>query len=396
MAIKLNNETYKLTEGGNLGKISLTIGIVGLALSLLGYFMDSKQFFHSYLTAFMFWTSIGLGGLFFVMIHHLTSATWSIVLRRLFENIMCALPVMAVLALPIIAGIGDLYHWSHHDAVASDHLLQDKAPYLNTTFFIIRMVGYFLIWFVLARLLYKTSLEQDTGSNKAHIAKMRKISAPGIILFAFTLTFASFDWLMSLDAHWYSTIFGAYVFAGGVVSMFSFTVLFVMYFKRNGILGKEVTVEHYHDLGKLIFTFVVFWGYMAFSQYFLIWYGNIPEETVWFLHRWQGSWKIFTLLIVFGHFGVPFFGLFPQDAKKNKIVLTTMALWVLLMHWVDLYWLVMPSLYHEGAHLSWMDLTTMLGVGGVYVWVFWRKVISQPLLPVNDPRLRNSMNFVNH
>jgi hypothetical protein len=216
-----------------------------------------------------------------------------------------------------------------------------------------------------------------------------------MILFALTITFAAFDWLMSLDAHWYSTIFGVYVFAGAVVGLLAFITIVAVNFHRNDILKDEITFEHYHDLGKLLFAFIVFWGYMAFSQYFLIWYSNIPEETLWFLHRWEGSWKVVTLLIVFGHFVVPFFILFPRFTKRNKFVLFMMAFWILMMHWVDLYWIAMPSLHHHGVHISWMDFTTMIGIGGIFIWLMWRKLSANPLLPVNDPRLEKSFKFIN-
>lgn len=393
--MKFDHKTYRLADGGNFTRITLAIGVVGIALSIIGYFIDSQQLIHSYLIAFVFWVSIGLGAIFFVMIQHLTSATWSIVLRRLAENIMVILPFMAIMAIPLLIGIKELYQWSHYDIVEADHLLQSKSVYLNTKFFILRMAGYFVIWYLLTRYLYKTSLNQDSGHKAGHIARMRKISAPGMILFAFTLTFASFDWLMSLEGHWYSTIFGVYIFAGSVLGFLGFLILIVMYLKSKRILYKEITVEHYHDLGKLTFTFIILWGYMAFSQYFLIWYGNIPEETFWFLHRWEGSWKTVTLMIVFGHFCIPFFILFPRGTKRNRGVLTVIAIWILAMHWLDLYWLVMPSLHPDGVHLSWMDLTTMLGTGGVFVWLFWRRMIAQPLVPIKDPGLDRSIQFVN-
>jgi hypothetical protein len=391
--MKYDPQTYKLTDSGIVGKIALVISLVGIIASIAGYFIDHEQFYHSYLVAFVYWLSIGLGALFFTMLHHLVAATWSVVLRRLVENIMSALPYLAIFAIILIPGIHNLYHWSHPDTVGTDHILQGKAPYLNQVFFIIRLVIYFGVWFFLSQKLYSISIEQDSGFKESQVARMRKISAPGMILFAITLTFAAFDWLMSLDAHWYSTIYGVYVFAGAVLSMLAFLTLIVMYFYNNNILIKEITVEHYHDLGKLLFAFIVFWGYMAFSQYFLIWYGNMPEETVWFLNRWQGAWKNITLLIVFGHFVIPFFILFPRGPKRNRIALTIMAIWILIMHWVDLYWLVMPSLHPDNPHISWIDITTCMAIGGMFIWLICRKMTSGPLLPINDPRLTKSMKF---
>ena len=185
-------------------------------------------------------------------------------------------------------------------------------------------------------------------------------------------------------------------FSGSFLAMLAFTTYMIVRFQRQNILTDVISGEHFHDLGKLMFAFTIFWGYMAFSQYFLIWYANIPEETIWFLHRWEGSWKVVTLLLVFGHFVVPFFLLFPQGAKKNAALMKIMTTWVLLMHWVDIYWLVMPSLHPEGVHLSWMDFSTMFGIGGIFLWLFWNRMCSSPLVPVNDPNLKASMRFVNH
>lgn len=394
--MQYDSNTYRLTSRGRFGAVMLVIGIIGLILSGVGYFTDSRQFFHSYLTAFFFWLSIALGGLFFTMLHHIVNAKWSTVLRRLSENIMMLLPIMAIFCIPLLFGIKELYHWSHPEAVAADHLLQDKAPYLNTGFFIVRVILYFVVWIVFALLLNRLSLKQDENHQPGMVTTFRRLSGGGLLLFAVTVTFASFDWLMSLDAHWYSTIFGVYVFSGGLLGFLAILTFLVMHLNSRRVLDKVISVEHYHDLGKLLFAFTIFWGYMAFSQYFLIWYGNIPEETVWFLHRWEGSWRIISLVIVFGHFVVPFFGLFPMFVKRNRVYMRLMAIWILIMHWVDIYWLVMPTLHHHGVHFSWMDLTATVGLGGVLLYFLWNRMVSRPLVPLNDPGLEESINFVNH
>ncbi|MFQ5631243.1 MAG: hypothetical protein ACE5I1_20925, partial [bacterium] len=309
-------EQFKLPENISIGKIALIAGGAGLALSALGLFIDAKQFYHSYLTAFFFWVTIGLGGLFFTMLHHLTGATWSVVLRRFAESIMVALPVMVILFLPIIPGLHDLYHWTHEEAVATDHILQQKAPYLNIPFFLIRVLVYFGVWFLMARTLRGYSLKQDADTQVDFNDKMRKFSAPGMLLFALTLTYAAFDWLMSLNPHWYSTIFGVYIFTGSLLDVLAFILLSALYLRGKGILQNVITIEHYHDLGKLLFAFKVFWAYISFSQYMLIWYGNIPEETEFFLQRWEGSWKIVSLIIVFCHFALPFLILATRAAKR--------------------------------------------------------------------------------
>jgi hypothetical protein len=200
---------------------------------------------------------------------------------------------------------------------------------------------------------------------------------------------------MSLDPHWYSTIFGAYIFAGALVAVLAFMPLVLIYLQKRGIMTGMVTVEHYHDLGKLLFAFLIFWAYMAFSQYFLIWYGNIPEETIWFLHRWTGSWKAVTLVLVFGHFVIPFFILITRGAKRNLTMLKIFAVAMLIMHYIDLHWIVMPSLHHHGIHPSWVDLATMMAIGGAFAGRFWYAFTSRPLVPISDPKLEQSIRIVN-
>ncbi len=396
--MKLDNHTYKLTDSGNFGKIALIAGIFGLGASIAGFAMDRNQFFFSYLTAFAFWTTIGLGGLFLTMIQHLTGAYWSIVLRRFLENIMSGLPLMALFFIPILLfGMHDLYHWADVEQVAHDAILTKKKAYLNPTFFSIRAAVYFTVWFTLVTILYKTSIANDEKPAQAQIDKMQTISAPGMILFAFSLTYASYDWLMSLDPHWYSTIFGLYVFAGSVFSCIAVTILLLYYVQSFGILTDVITVEHRHDLGKLLFTFNVFWAYMAFSNYFLIWYANIPEETLWFSHRWPGNWKYISLTLLFGHFFVPFFLLMPRAGKRNRNFLAVIAAYLLVMQWVDMYWLIQPANHHleHSAHFSWMDFTTWLGIGGIFLWFVWQKFTKNALLPLNDYRLATSKQFKN-
>ena len=391
----MNQESFTLSGTGAAERVAWIIGVAGIALSVVGYFTQSDQFFFSWLVAFVFWTSIALGGLFFTLLHHLTHSTWSIVLRRLFETTMRILPFMIVLLIPVFLGMHNLYHWSHADAVAHDELLHHKAPFLNIPFFIIRSVVYFAIWAWLGFSLYKMSLVQDKHSSPELTRRMHNFSAPGVVLFAFTTGFAAFDWLMSLDPHWYSTIFGVYYYAGSAMAFMAFMIVVVMQFRHKGILKSVISEEHDHDLGKLLFTFMVFWAYMAFSQYFLIWYGNIVEETVWFSARWVGSWKFASLMLAIGSFAVPFLILMIRSVKRNPHSLLMMAIWLLIMHWLDMYWLAMPVLHPDGMVLSWIDATTMLGMGGLFVGLFLTQLRKQPIVPVGDPRLQDSIHFIN-
>jgi len=308
---------YYLSQKKPFFRSAIVIAIISSVLTIGIYFLYPTEFYPSYLVAFVFWTSIMLGGLFLSLLHHVSNATWSVVLRRIFESIAMTAPLMAVLFLPVVLGIHNLYSWSHTETIAAEPLLQEKAGYLNIPFFIIRSALYFLLWSAMAWILYRTSLKQDQQYQASQVKILRTVSAPGIIVFALTITFAAFDWLMSLDPHWYSTIFGLYVFAGSFLSVLAFVILTGLFLRKNNLLADVITVEHYHDLAKFLFSFTIFWGYMAFSQYFLIWYANIPEETIFFRHRWEGSWKYISLLLVFGQFLIPFLALMTRAGKRN-------------------------------------------------------------------------------
>jgi len=313
---------------------------------------------------------------------------------------MNVMPLLAILAIPLLFGLHDLFEWTHADVLAHDEVLAAKSGYLNIPFFIIRLVFYLVVWIGLTMLLYRKSMVQDAGAPDMETAdrlkfKMRKLSAPGMLLFALTITFFAYDWLMSLSPHWYSTIFGPYVYAGSFLTSLSFLAVVMTYQRRKKLLDGVITVEHYHDVGKLMFAFIIFWAYMAFSQYFLVWYADLPEETVWYLARWDGGWRQFSLVIIFGHFAIPFIALIFRASKRNPIVLSVISLWIMLMHWVDLYWVVFPNIYPDGPHFSWMDLTTMVGIGGLFCGYFWRRHVARPLVPVGDPGLAKSIEFRN-
>ncbi|MBI5647685.1 MAG: hypothetical protein HY962_12210 [Ignavibacteriae bacterium] len=384
--------SYMLKDKGRFGMIALGVGIAGAALSAVGAFVDSSRFFLSYQVAFVYWVTLALGGLFFTMLQHATGAVWSVVVRRGSEALAMTLPLLFVFFLPMIGGIHSLFHWSHADAVAQNAALQGKAGYLNTGFFIGRAVLYFAVWTVLAWLLNKHSKAQDSTGAASHSVSLRNISAGGLFLFAFTLTFAAFDWLMSLDPHWYSTIFGVYVFVGGFLASIAFLIVFYLRLRDRGVLTDAVGMEHFHDFGRLLFAFTVFWAYIGGSQYFLIWYANIPEETVWYLNRWDASsWRMVSILLIALHFAVPFITLAFYAAKRNLSVLRIMALLLLVMHYVDMYWLVMPSHAKDGVHVSWMDVTTMMAIGGFVLWFFHERFAKSSLLPLQDPKLQDSI-----
>ncbi|MFA6232876.1 MAG: hypothetical protein WC824_01640 [Bacteroidota bacterium] len=386
----LDTQTYTFTDKGRFGVIALGTGLLFTALTVVGAFTDSKMFFAAWLTSFTFWTTITLGALFFVMLQHVTAAVWSVVTRRAAEALSLALPVLLLCFVPLLFGMHDLFHWSHANEVATDHVLAWKAPYLNTTFFMVRGLIFFAIWITLAWILHRHSVTQDTDGDVKHTFSMRKISAGGMFLFAFTVTFAAFDWLMSLNPHWYSTIFGVYVFIGGFLTSMAILLLMFQMLRSQGMLEGVVTIEHFHDYGRLLFAFTVFWAYIGGSQYYLIWYANIPEETVWFLARWENGWKEVSMALILLHFFVPFLTLLFYRVKRNARLLRLIASLIVIMHFVDMFWLVMPT-FGPGVRFSWMHLTSVLGIGGLVMWMFWIRYTAHRAVPVGDPKLADSI-----
>jgi hypothetical protein len=385
-------------QGKRLIGIGGGLTVLGLALAGFAYFSDHHRFAFSYLTGFVWLTTIGLGGLFFVILQHLTKAGWSVAARRHMEWISTVLPVCALLFIPVVLFSHDIYHHWMGEQAATDELLRKKASWLNANFFYGRGVFYFVVWIFLVWWFGKTSLKQDETGDPKLTSKMQMISAPATLVFALTLTFAAFDWLMSLDPHWYSTIYGVYVFAGSVTSSLSTLALITIALQRSGLLSKVSTIEHQHDIGKLLFGFTVFWAYIAFSQFILIWYANIPEETIFYLHRWEGNWRMISLLLLVGHFILPFLYLLPRTTKRNPIMLGAGAVLMLFMHYVDLYWLVMPT---ADAHASLAPSTLLVDVGGlvlpigVLVLVIAVRAAKGPLFPIKDPRLNETYKVEN-
>jgi hypothetical protein len=312
------------------------------------------QFYFSQLTAFIFFMTLSLGGLFFTILHHLVRASWSTTLRRIAENLAMNIPVMLIFAAILASGFGDIYHWTHIDP-AEDPIFNVKKGYLDISFFTIRTVIFFGLWVLMAVFFRKTSVAQDKSGDEALSFKMRKWAPLSMLTFALSLTFFAFDWLMSLDPHWFSTMFGVYIFAGTVVALFATLIVVILWLEGNGILQNTITIGNFHDAGKLMFGFIVFWTYITFSQYYLIWYANIPEEIGWYLHRMQGGWENIGLFIAVGHFILPFWVVMSRHTKRNRTVLGVAAVWMLVMHFVDLYFVVMPT-YHHHFHFHWMDL----------------------------------------
>jgi hypothetical protein len=373
----------------------LVVAGLGVVVCLVLGPANPRQFYFSWLVSFLFFLSLALGALFFVLIQYAAQGGWGIVLRRIGETVFATIPVMAALFVPVVLGLHDLYEWTHTEAVQQDALLQWKAPYLNVPFFLVRAFLYFGCWSFIAILYYRLSRRQDATGEHAVSARLRRLAGPAIIVLALTQTFASVDWIMSLTPHWYSTIFGVYFFAGSFVGFIALLSVVSVAMRRAGLLDGLVSAEHLQDVGKFLFAFTAFWAYIAFSQFFLMWYANVPEETIWYKARLEGSWQTVSLLLMVGHFAVPFLFLMGRDVKRRGSTLAVGGAWLLVMHYVDLYWQVMPTLHPAGVSVSLLDAATMLAVGGCFVaaasWLMRR----QALVPIRDPRLPESLAFQN-
>lgn len=393
--------------GSSLFTKAAGAGALGLALAVgLGSAEGDgfKHFSASYTTAYVWVLTLGLGALFWVTLQHLVNAHWSIVLRRVVELIAAQAPLLAVLALPIVVpvflGSSSLYIWSDHAAVEGNHLLHKKAAYLNGGFFFVRFLFYFGFWTLLARYFLKSSLLQDSSKDpESLVGKMRAVAGPGMIVFGLTLTFCAIDLIMSLDPFWFSTLFGVYYLASCVLANNSFVALVAMWLQKRGVLKNSVTTEHFHDLGKMMFAFTIFWAYAGFSQFMLIWYANIPEETGWFKERfdggWTSGWGLLSATLLFGHFVIPFFGLLSRHIKRRRPTLAFWAIWQLVMVYLDMYWMVMPTLKTHAPPFSLIDLGCVVGVFGVFVAGIALRAKNLNLMATGDPRLPKSLAFEN-
>src|SRR5918994_6034167 len=321
---------------GRLQQRALIVGLAALAAGAFGAFTDLDQFFRSWLIGFLFCLGLALGSLALLMLQHLSGGQWGLVSRRIFEASTRTLPFMALMFIPVLFGMQQLFLWARPEAVQGDAILQAKAPYLNVTFFIARAAIYFGVWMLCSTLLNRWSAEQDRGlaQTPADSVRFRVVSAPGLLAYVLTMTFASVDWVMSLDPHWYSTIFGLLTVAGQGLAAFALTIAVLAAIFPSGALGEYVTARHFHDLGKLLLAFVMLWAYLSFSQFLIIWSGNLPEEIPWYLKRMRGGWGVIALALVVGHFALPFVLLLSQDLKKSRW-LPRVAVFILLMRLLD-------------------------------------------------------------
>jgi hypothetical protein len=385
-------EIGRWTTGRNVLVFAALLGIIGC---IAGYITNPARFYQSYTVAFAFTALTGLGAFFFVMVQFLTGSAWSVTMRRIMENIMITLPVGLLLFIPIAIGLREIYPWASPQAVPTGAMLGTKGAYLSPNFFILRTVIYFFVWSLWAGSIYYQSTKQDRARSVKQMYIASRWSAPGLFLAVAVGTLASYDWLMSLEPRWYSTIFGLVMLSGGGLSFFSVVTLVCLAFRRAGILKNSITQEHYHDLGKWLLCMTAFYTYVAFAQYFLIWYSNIPEETIWYRHRMVGSWLAVSLAMPFIRFIIPFSILLCRPAKRSLKVIGFISVWSLVVEYIDLYWIVMPTYYKNGPQLHWLDLATLMTTVSICGLVFWSRFRAHKMVPVGDLRLEQSLHFEN-
>ena len=371
---------------------ALIIGGIGLVVSLIGAAMDVDQFVHSWLIGFLFCLGLTLGSLALLMLQHLSGGQWGLVSRRIFEAATRTLPIVALFFIPVLLRLPVIFEWARPEAV-DNAVIQAKAGYLNQGFFIGRAIFYFAFWMLLMVLLNRWSAEQDRGeaTTPADSVRFRTVSGPGLLFLVLTVTFASVDWIMSLDPEWFSTIFGLLTIAGWGLTSFALTIVVLAMIQGSGGTTEILKPRHFHDLGKLMLAFVMLWAYLSFSQFLIIWSGNLPEEIPWYVKRTTGSWGYIAIALVVGHFMLPFLLLLSQDLKKRGKLLSRVAVFIIGMRLVDLIWLVEPE-FRPGTSfpIHWLDITVPIGLLGIWLFLFTRNLRSRALLPVNDPYFKEA------
>lgn len=384
--------------GQRLVRLGGLLAVGGLVLTLAGGIVwDPRRALFSYLVAFVYWLGIALGTLILLGSFHAAAARWPVVLRRFLESVGQSLPLFVLLFVPIAAGAKLLFPWADPSALQGEaaHLAHHKAPYLNLPFFVVRAVVYFVVWILVAHLLRAWSVRQDEGGGPSLTIRQRRLGAGALPFLALTMSFAAFDWMMSLDLRFFSTIFGVYWFAGSFMAAFAVTLVAANATRGDPTaFGHHMNLEHFHALGKFLLAFVAFWAYIAFSQFMLIWIANIPEEVPWYILRIEGGWRWVGAFLALGHFVVPLFLLLQRAVTRNPVRLSRVAVWLLLVHWVDLYWLVMPHLHPSGPRPWLFDVTAFLGVGGAVVAFTVVRMRGTASVPVRDPYLEESLRYL--
>jgi hypothetical protein len=375
-----------------LQRTGLVVGGVFLLALVAGFALDREQFFRSYLLGWTFWIGVAVGCLGLAMLNQLTGGLWGLVPRRLHEAAARTIPAMAVLFLPILLGLGSLYVWSRPEVVEADAIIRSKTAYLNVPFFVARAVLYFAVWSALALVVSRWSGQQDEGTDPARSRRLRGLSGIGLVALSGTTTFAAIDWGMSLAPHWFSTMYGVLFIISWSLSALSFTIVLLARLAGEPPMDEALQPGTVHDLGKLLLAFTMLWAYVNFSQFLIVWSGNVSEETPFYIQRLHGGWGVIAVVLVLFHFALPFALLLSRPLKRNAGRLAMVAGLMLVMQLVDLFWLLGPDLLthghgHAALQLHWMDLAAALGLGGLWLFLFARQVRVRPVLPLGEPTL---------
>jgi hypothetical protein len=376
---------------GRLRRISGVSWIVagaGIVALVAGLLADRTQFFHAYLFGWFFWFGLSAGSLGILLLHHLLGGAWGAITRRFFEAAVALLPLTALLFIPLLFGLRENYPWARLEEVAADPKLVHKLPWLNATFFFVRSAIYFVVWIALGTVLTRASRKQDAEPAPRPLARLELLSAPALIGYFLTLTFASIDWLMSLEPHWSSTIYGLVGIAGQAAGSMAFVIVLAAAMTRTDPqVASAYSAKRFQDLGTLLFTFVFFWAYLEYSQLIVIWFGNLKHEIPWYLHRIDGAWSVVTLALFVLHFVVPFTLLLFRRLKQNKTSLARVAWLVLAAHLIDTYWLIVPDFQRGGVEFHWLDIAAVVAVGGIWLGAFAHRLRQHELLPQREPEL---------
>ncbi len=364
---------------------SLGIGIVVSAICAWGAYVHWTRFLQAYLVAFFFWLNISLGCFAILMLQHMIKGRWGLVIRRSLEAGASTLPLMVLFFIPLLAGHARLY--------PPPPTTGFKAVYLNWPFFLGRAVFYFAVWVLMAWLLNKWSDDQDRTGDPVFQARLTRLSGPGLIIFGLTITFAAVDWVMSLETGFFSTIYGMIFMVAAALAAMAFITVMAMILARYKPLSEVATAERFHNYGNLLLVFVLLWAYLSFSQFLIIWAGNLQDEIPWYVSRAYGGWGVIALFLVLFHFAIPFVLLLNRPITKSSRALAGVAIALFIMGWVDLYWIIEPAFRPQGPQLSWMDIATPFGLGGLWMAVFLQKLRKRPLLPLHDPRFEEVLEY---